>query len=383
MKKKILFITNAFTCGGIESALYDLIVGMNKDIFDITVFALYKGHEWDEKFQNTGVRVVFATPELKNPYNIFERLKIRNDYKKLAKSKESNGEGMLDVFFRESFDLIICYHGYSNVAACFSLGETAKTIEYVHCAVDSNPAVRKDVLREAQAIQKCDKIICVSQMAKAQIDNLLGVADKTLVAHNPINYQRVHELAENGDWNQDSPYICAIGNFVKGKKFTMLVKIFGQLLEDGLACKLVIVGDGPEMQNIRTAIEENHLSEYVHLTGYQSNPYPILKNAKLLIISSFNEGMPVVAMEALCMGVPVVSAYPSVQELFGEEVCGMITESTEEGLYRGLKKVLSDEELYHILKQGAIKRSEYYKNDSDLKRIERIYLELLEDTCAQ
>lgn len=374
-----MFITNAFTCGGVENALFDLIEGLNREIFDITVFALYKGHEWDEKFLKTGVRIVFATPILRNPYNPFERVKIHNDYKKLAISRQNHGAGLLDIFFKESFDLIICYHGYSDVAACFSLGGKAKTIEYVHCAVDSNPTVRDKTLQNSQAIQNCDRILCVSQIAKGQIDRLLGVEKKTIVAHNPIRFERIIELANESDVTIDSPYICAIGNFVRGKGFAMLVNIFGRLSAQAIKCKLVIIGDGPEMDNVRATVNAYNLEASVILTGYRANPYPLLKNAKYLVISSFNEGMPVVAMEALCLGVPVISAYPSVQELFGTEECGVIAESTEEGLYSTLNRVLPDEELYQRLKLGAQRRSEYYKNDGDLKKIERIYLDLLEE----
>lgn len=379
MKKKILFITNAFTCGGIENALYDLIQSLNRDIFDITIFALYKGQVWDEKFINTGVRIVFATPVLRNPYNPFERIKIHNDYKRLAVSRKNQGDKLLDIFFKESFDLIICYHGYSDVAACFSLGGKAKTIEYVHCAVDTNLAIRKQVLENAKAIRKCDRLVCVSKIAKEQIDVLLGVEKKSIVAHNTICYDRVKRMSLEKDIEICAPYICAIGNFGKGKGFPMLVNIMGELYRNGISTKLVIIGDGPDMENVKKAIHENQLEESVILTGYRANPYPILKNAQYMVISSFNEGMPVVAMESLCLGVPVISAYPSVCELFGEEKCGVISESTEEGLYTTLKSVLHDEVLYSQLRQGAQRRSEYYKNGGDLKRIEQVYLDLIEE----
>ena len=382
MKKRVLFITNAFTCGGIENALFDLVQGMDKERFDITIFALYKGHEWDLKFLDLGVRIVFATPVLHNRLNVFERIKIHNDYKKLYYSRNNNGEGLLDIFFDESFDLIICYHGYSDVSACFSLGRNAKTIEYAHCAVDTNSEIREDILRNQQAIKECDRIICVSKKVKEQIDRLLGVEKKTIVAHNPISYMRICDLATAYDFEMDSPYICAIGNFVEGKNFVLLVNIFAKLLSQGVNYKLVIVGDGSDMVNVRSAIQDNNIKDYVVLTGYKENPYPIIKNSKYLVISSFDEGMPVVAMESLCLEVPVISAYPSVEELFANEKCGIITESSEEGLFDALNAVLSDEELYKVLKKGAINRSDYYKNNGDLKRVERIYLDLIEEGHA-
>jgi glycosyltransferase involved in cell wall biosynthesis len=84
----------------------------------------------------------------------------------------------------------------------------------------------------------------------------------------------------------------------------------------------MIVGDGPDREYLERLIRAMDLQNSVILAGYQSNPYPYMKKSRFLVISSYTEGLPVISMEALSLGVPVVATIPSIGEAFGEEICG-------------------------------------------------------------
>ena len=114
------------------------------------------------------------------------------------------------------------------------------------------------------------------------------------------------------------------------------------------------------------------------MAGYQENPYPYMKAAKFLVSSSLTEGLPVIAMEALSLGVPVVATVPSVAEAFGEENCGLITQNTTLALEDGIRKMLTDETFYAATKAGAERRSSFFDGKRMVKEIEELFLHLMQ-----
>ena len=97
-----------------------------------------------------------------------------------------------------------------------------------------------------------------------------------------------------------------------------------------------------------------------------------------VVCSSFTEGLPVIAMEALCLGVPMVAAVPSVGEAFGEETCGLITENDNASLMAGIRKMLTDEEFYAKAKEGAMRRSSFFDGRRMAAEVEDMLLQLAE-----
>ena len=104
-----------------------------------------------------------------------------------------------------------------------------------------------------------------------------------------------------------------------------------------------------------------------------------MKQSKFVVCSSFTEGLPVIAMEALCLGVPLVSAVPSVQEIFGDEACGLITDNDNQSLLEGIRKMLTDEEFYQKIKNGAQHRSQYFDGQRMVREVEQIFLDMMQE----
>src|SRR5690606_32684391 len=77
----------------------------------------------------------------------------------------------------------------------------------------------------------------------------------------------------------------------------------------GVTTPLVLLGKGKGDQEarLRDSISELGLADRVMLLGYKTNPYPYIKNARALILTSDAEGLPRVLIEALLLGTPVIS----------------------------------------------------------------------------
>ena len=170
--------------------------------------------------------------------------------------------------------------------------------------------------------------------------------------------------------------MCAVGRLAEEKGFDRLIRIHKNILDMGIPHRLVIVGDGPEKEHLTRIIKEAGIKDSVIMPGYTINPYPYMKKSMFLVCSSYSEGLPVVAMEALSLGIPVVSAYPSIGELFGEEVCGIITSNDDDSLRKGMIQMLTDEKYYLLAKKGAEKRSGIFDGRQMAREIENIFINL-------
>jgi glycosyltransferase involved in cell wall biosynthesis len=175
------------------------------------------------------------------------------------------------------------------------------------------------------------------------------------------------------------PIICAVGRLSYEKGFERLVVIHKRLLEQGIQNRLVIVGDGPDRDYVRRTVNAMDAQDSVILAGYQANPYPYMKQSKLVVCPSFTEGLSIIAMEALCLGIPVVAAVPSVAEILGDEPCGLITENDNQSLLNGIKKMLTDEALYQTAKEAAKRRSAFFDGKRMVSEVEDMFLRMMEE----
>ena len=377
-KIKIVFLQYQLVCGGAEQALYDLIGLMDKTKFDITVVALVDGGEWEEKFREAGIPVIniFCKRDrsVKNPMHFLEhqlrKLRIRWWMK-------FNPRKLVPYFAGDDIDIVVAYSfsGYERVV----LAKNAKCVKYVHGNIETNSLQRNVFLKIRNLLPAYHKIVCVSDMACDAFKRITGIHENVEMHYNPLNSEHVLQLAQQpAELPRDVPYICAVGRLAPEKAYDRLIRIHGRILDQGIFHKLVIVGDGPEKEHLLQTIQETGTAETVMLTGYQSNPYPYMKNSRFLVCSSYTEGLPVIAMEALALGVPIVSAVPSIGEVFGEACCGIVTENDDDSLENGIKKMLADEMFYSQAKKGAENRSTFFDGKTMIKEIEAMFMELME-----
>ena len=148
-------------------------------------------------------------------------------------------------------------------------------------------------------------LIAVSQGIADDIIEI-GIKSKNLqVINNPVNMVTLAKEAEKAtDCYCDNDYIVYVGRLAESKRHDRALEAYKM---SGIKASLLIVGEGDMRASIEKKIDELGLKNSVQLCGFQKNPYPIIKNSKLLILTSDYEGLPTVLIEALSLGVPVVS----------------------------------------------------------------------------
>ncbi len=124
-----------------------------------------------------------------------------------------------------------------------------------------------------------------------------------------------------------TPQFVCIGRLSEQKGHLLLVEAASQLAAAGLSFKLVFVGDGPLRQKIEQIITQRHLEQHIEITGWATNAEvrQHLLQSQVMVAPSFAEGLPVVIMESLALGRPVISTYiAGIPELVESGVNGWL-----------------------------------------------------------
>lgn len=157
-----------------------------------------------------------------------------------------------------------------------------------------------------------DSIITPSMGAAKDLSMFSGISLNRITAvPSPVITENLiikSRKSPDHPWYQKkkSPIIVTVGELSSRKNHTMLLKAFSSV-KKVRPCKLIIIGEGRERENLKALSSELGLTEDIAFLGFQENPYPFIKNADVFVLSSRLEGSPVVLMEALGLGVPMVS----------------------------------------------------------------------------
>lgn len=139
--------------------------------------------------------------------------------------------------------------------------------------------------------------------------------------------------------------LVCVGRLAEQKGQLLLVEAAAQLASRGVLFELVLVGDGAMRKEIESLIARHHLEKSVRIAGWMSNDevrQEILAS-RAMILPSFAEGLPVVIMEALALGRPVISTYVAgIPELVADGVCGYLVPAGAVGaLADAMARILS------------------------------------------
>ena len=104
----------------------------------------------------------------------------------------------------------------------------------------------------------------------------------------------------------EPPVVLAVGRLDKQKDFPTLVRAFRRV-RNSRSARLMILGEGPDRSRIESVVREQGLTADVALAGFEHNPYRVMSRSAVFAMSSAWEGFGVVLVEALALGLPIVS----------------------------------------------------------------------------
>ncbi len=156
-----------------------------------------------------------------------------------------------------------------------------------------------------------------------------------------------------------APRLVCVGRLTEQKGQLLLLEAVAMLMAEGIECELILAGDGPMRPTVEAEIRRLELGERVRITGWVSGAdvRREIESARALVLPSFAEGLPVVLMEALALGRPVVTTYVAgIPELVRDGVHGwLVPAGSADDLAAALREALSAprERLEAMGKAGA------------------------------
>jgi len=159
-------------------------------------------------------------------------------------------------------------------------------------------------LKDFKKVYSNKQIITVSNGIKKNFLKLNIPTKSIQTIYNPFPIKEIQKLA-NKHKIKENNYIIFVGSLREVKNPQLLLNTFSLLNDKTL--KLIIVGDGPLKKELTTLAKSLNILSRVNFLGWATNPYPYIKNAKVLVLSSSIEGFSNVLVEALILHTPVVS----------------------------------------------------------------------------
>ena len=381
-KTKVLYVVNDLSVGGVTNILISTLNYFDYDRFDVDLLVLSNSNPDGFKNIPKNINVIKGDSFFGiNSYRMKDLIKEKEIKKILSKlvfafliksgliirKIRKNREKLL---FKK-YDCEIAFSdGFATLFTAF--GETNNKLCWFHSDYNVCNYSSKYIRIFKNALVKFDEVIGVSEEVADSVKNIFSLKKKPLVILNIQDFDKIKELSNKKmefDYDNKATNLISVGRLEKQKSYLRYVDVHKKLVDDGFNINFYLIGDGSKYMEIKNKVNLLNLDSTFNLLGYKNNPYPYIKNADLFILTSIYEGMPTVVFESLALQTPVLSTrVAGIDYLLGEKKYGIIVENSFDGIYKGLKELLT--------KQNKIKEFKDNLKNYDLTNedsFEKIY----------
>jgi N-acetyl-alpha-D-glucosaminyl L-malate synthase BshA len=298
---------------------------------------------------------------------------------------------LVDVVKYENLDLLHVHYAIPHASAAFMAQQILKTqgitipfITTLHgtdiTLVGKDPSF-EPVIRFC--INASNAVTTVSESLKNDTVKYFGIEREIHVIPNFIDVQENSSMFSHQQLRQkyatkDEKIICHISNFRPVKRIEDVIKIFA-LIDQKIDAKLILVGDGPDRYMAEKLSRELGLIDRVIFFGKVRDTNHILPIADLFLLPSETESFGLAALEAMAVGVPVVSSNTGgIPEVNLHNYSGFLSDVGDiEQMAEFAIDLLSDTDKLDLFKEQAKKRAEVFSLDAILPLYEKLYHEVM------
>lgn len=244
-------------------------------------------------------------------------------------------------------------HGFVRNAVLAAKLARRRVIWHIREMVDKHPMANKIIYRFA------DALIAVSRACASELPSSVR-QDRVFVVHNGVDIADVpedreaarHLIRREFDLPDACPLIVCVANVCARKGQRYAVEAMETILRDVPEAQLVLAGKLDEgahsyTQELRNLIASKGLDGCVHIVGFRTDTFTLLRSADLLMHTALRDPHPRAVVEAMACGLPVVAfAVDGVTETIVNGVTGCLVPKAESrALAEGAVRILSDPRL--------------------------------------
>jgi glycosyltransferase involved in cell wall biosynthesis len=373
MRCKVLHVIDSLDLGGAQTLLLEICKNSDRERFDLEVACMHGRGVFAGEFEKAGIKVHSLSPRKWPPLYVPNFLRL---VKKLDPE-------------------ILHFHLFgSNLIAkpLAALAVKRALIVHDHCndAGRGNPLL---LLADALANRLAARVIAVSGSIRDFLINHEGVApDQIVTLANGIDARTFVEadslkLAQARSTLGLPPeafVFGGIGRLVPQKNFTLFLQVAAQVLSRHHLAFFVIAGTGPEEQALKAKATALGINDRVLFLGHVSDRLALYHAFDVLLMTSDFEGTPMVLLEAMSCGLPVVaSAVDGIADVCKHESNALLVPARDvQGFASALERVMGEEGLARKLgKNARATILERYEIRGLVRQIEALYEEVLGEQC--
>ena len=271
--------------GGVERMISVVAPGINGDAqYGVEIISLFNSHN-KQRFDFGEIKITYLS---NTTFSLKSKLATVWSYFNLFKS----------LLFLQTNKNDIYISTFPNISIFFLLLKgNQNLIVSEHSQFNAHNRLAN---KFRKYLYKQAKIITVLTPQQKKIFDEFCDPQKVYILPNPINQpaeSRVHER------NQ----ILAIGRLVTVKGFNYFIDAIKIIISNTILVDSIILGSGPEKENLRKLIEEKEISNSLKIIEGETDVFKYLAHASVLVVTSSSESFGMAILEALSVGVPVVS----------------------------------------------------------------------------
>jgi L-malate glycosyltransferase len=207
------------------------------------------------------------------------------------------------------------------------------------------------------------KILAVSYKIAEEMRQITK-KDNVITIHNSINADFISPTNSPSDvrkmlgLSQNCVLVGSAGRLAPIKGYDIFLEMAAIIIKKAPEVKFLLIGDGPSRKSLEEKACNLGLGDAVIFPGFRDDIADLMKALDIFVISSYNEGIPMVVLEAMTLGIPVVSTkVGGIKEILVHNVTGMLSESgNPQGLADACLTLLENPELSKKLSNAARKR---------------------------
>ena len=367
--KKIYITSHYLKHGGIEKMvcnLSNLFIGMN---YDVEILCTYFDGE-PVYYLNDKVKITYLTDKLpKKTTSLKKNLKelkfirfINNSLVRFYQYCLHNKVVIGSIKNIEKSIIISTRNEHTKLISKYSKGSN-KLIAQLHCDYSQYKGYLKDIKYRYNNI---DYLLLLTEELKNELEPELTKLNKKTRCLTVPNFMK--DTKDTKDIEREKQ-IISVGRLSVEKGFDRLLLIWEEFLVNNKSYILKIVGDGEEKENLIQLAKYLNISDYIIFTGFLSNDETVkeIRKSKIYVMTSLQEALPMVLIESISKGTPIVAYDVRVgpRSIIEDEYNGfLVKENDIKKFVEKLDFLLKENDVYSLMSKNAITSANLYSEEN-------------------